>query len=73
MRFSIMTFFSGKKENLGKKYASGKETASVVKILTENGRIQYGPVRYATVLWINSEPLLLFNFMNIFIYKYMFS
>ena len=48
-------FFSGKTENFREKvrYASRKVTASVIKILTENGRVRYGHGRR-----INSEPLL---------------
>ena len=40
-------FFSGKTENFREKvrYASRKVTASVIKILTENGRVRYGTVR----------------------------
>ena len=53
-------FFSGKTVNFRKKkrYASRLETASVIKILTENGRVRYATVRYGTVLRINSDPLL---------------
>jgi hypothetical protein len=37
-------FFRGKTENFRQKirYASRKVTASVIKILTENGRVRYG-------------------------------
>ena len=31
------------------RYASRKVTASVIKILTENGRVRYDTVRYGTV------------------------
>jgi len=39
-------FFSGKTENFRQKiwYASRKVTASVIKIITENGRVRYGVV-----------------------------
>ena len=39
-------FFSGKTENFVEKvrYASRKVTTSVIKILTENGRVRYGVV-----------------------------
>jgi hypothetical protein len=48
-------FFSGKTENFREKvrYASRLETAGVIKIVLENGRVRYG-----TVLRTNSEPLL---------------
>jgi hypothetical protein len=51
-------FFSGKTENFRqkKRYASRLETASVIKIVTENGRVRYG-----TVLWINTDSLLYFG------------
>jgi hypothetical protein len=41
-------FFSGKTENFSEKvrHASRLETASVIKILTENGRVRYGTLRY---------------------------
>jgi hypothetical protein len=45
-------FFSGKAGNFRRQkkgYASRLETASVIKIVTENGRIRYGTVRYGTV------------------------
>ena len=44
-------FFSGKTENFRqkKRYASRLETASVIKIVTENGRVRYGTLRYGTV------------------------
>ena len=32
------------------RYASRLETASVIKIVTENGRIRYGTVRNGTVI-----------------------
>jgi hypothetical protein len=56
--------FSGKTENFREKvrYASRLETASVIKILTENGTVRYGTVRYGTVLWIKSDSLLYIGF-----------
>jgi hypothetical protein len=41
-------FFSGKTVNFMKKkrYASLLETASVINILTENGRVRYGTLWY---------------------------
>ena len=62
-----------------KRYASRLETASVIKIATENGRVRYGTVRYGTVryatvrygtvrygtvLRINSDPLLYSDSFN---------
>ena len=46
-----MTFLSGKTKNFRqkKRYASRLETASVKKIVTENGRVRYGTVWYGTV------------------------
>jgi hypothetical protein len=40
-------FFRGKTEKFRQKirYASRKVTASVIKILTENGRVRYGTIR----------------------------
>ena len=43
------------------RYASRLETASVIKIVMENGRVRYG-----TVLGINSDPLLYFRPNNLF-------
>ncbi len=46
-------FFREITENFRQKirYASRKVTASVIKILTENGTVRYGTVRYGTVLY----------------------
>ena len=54
-KLKILGFFCGKTANFRQKirYASRKVTASVIKILTENGRVRYGHGRR-----INSEPLL---------------
>jgi hypothetical protein len=63
VRFALLTLFSFKKRNFKQYASSGKmenfrqkkrnawrlETASVIKIVTENGRLRYGTVRYATV------------------------
>ena len=58
VRFALLTFFSGKTENFRheKRCASRLETASVIKIVTEKGRVRYG-----TVLWINSDLILFIN------------
>jgi hypothetical protein len=44
----VFDFFSGKTENFKEKvrYASRLETASVIKIVTENGMVRYDTVRY---------------------------
>ena len=66
--FFSFDFFNGKTVNFRqkKRYALSKETASVIKIVTENGKrydtvrtVQYGTVRYGIADSEGHSPFLL--------------